>query len=741
LKSSISGEIKKVINILIFGYIILKKYEPMKFTYLTRNTKHLSVVAWRGERICFEISSIAGELADLENKDGNRIKIESSGLYATMANKIKVWDVIAPYRVGETQKLWITVDIPRNAQTGFYTSVSMNLTVQVLSLVLPRREDWSFHLDLWQNPWAVARAHHVPVWSDEHFLVLDRHLRVLADGGQKVITTTVVDDAWSGQTYDKHGSMVKWYSDIPRASIKNSDLQFDFTIFVRYVQCCQRAGIREQINVFSILPWGSDRGCGEKDGAAPYTIYDAEGQFQIKIIPGTLQYYEIWGAFLKAFAVVLGAHGWRDIVHFAFDERHNDEMKAALDMLERLMPDSMRPIKTASAYEYNNEYTDKITDLSPGINTSMDWNLIAQQRRDKGQKTTFYLCEWPKPPAANTFLVSPPHESRWVGWYAAANGLDGFLRWAYDSWPKDPLLSGDYPGPHGHWPAGDTFLSYPNGWGSRRFAMLRQGIQDFEKIKLLRQHRDLSDLLKPFIKADKISLSMMRDATIILGKISQELTNNRVRANFFVIRHGDRFDMGSPEIWKEKCKDGVYDHHDTPLSRDGHKQARITAQYLVKSGIVPDDIFSSPYLRTMQTAEEIADAFNIVVKVEKGLSEGYHRRVQDPEKRAAFPYLDLNYKSLVIPIDNEPYRDFHKRVNVLAHCFKENYSGTAFLISHAATSLAFAAGILNCDVKNLGQIGACEVIHVAVLENGSPYLLHKYTPHEIHGQTVPWGYN
>jgi hypothetical protein len=60
---------------------------------------------------------------------------------------------------------------------------------------------------------------------------------------------------------------------------------------------------------------------------------------------------------------------------------------------------------------------------------------------------------------------------------------------------------------------------------------------------------------------------------------------------------------------------------------------------------------------------------------------------------------------------------------------------------YAATSLAFAAGILNCDVKNLGQIGACEVIHVAVLENGSPYLLHKYTPHEIHGQTVPWGYN
>jgi hypothetical protein len=32
---------------------------------------------------------------------------------------------------------------------------------------------------------------------------------------------------------------------------------------------------------------------------------------------------------------------------------------------------------------------------------------------------------------------------------------------------------------------------------------------------------------------------------------------------------------------------------------------------------------------------------------------------------------------------------------------------------YAATSLAFAAGILNCDVKNLGQIGACEVIHVA----------------------------
>jgi hypothetical protein len=62
-------------------------------------------------------------------------------------------------------------------------------------------------------------------------------------------------------------------------------------------------------------------------------------------------------------------------------------------------------------------------------------------------------------------------------------GFDGFLRWAYNSWPEDPVMDSRYI----KWPAGDTYLVYPGARSSVRFERLREGIQDYEKIRILRE--------------------------------------------------------------------------------------------------------------------------------------------------------------------------------------------------------------------------------------------------------------
>ena len=54
--------------------------------------------------------------------------------------------------------------------------------------------------------------------------------------------------------------------------------------------------------------------------------------------------------------------------------------------------------------------------------------------------------------------------------------------WAYDAWAADPVRDAR----HVLWPAGDTFLVYPGSQSSIRFERLREGIVDFEKIRLLR---------------------------------------------------------------------------------------------------------------------------------------------------------------------------------------------------------------------------------------------------------------
>jgi hypothetical protein len=107
---------------------------------------------------------------------------------------------------------------------------------------------------------------------------------------------------------------------------------------------------------------------------------------------------------------------------------------------------------------------------------------MLDERRAVGRKTTFYVCT--SPPVPNTFTFSPPAEAEWLPLFAAANGFDGVLRWAFHSWVENPLVSTDFTS----WPSGDCFMVYPGDRSSVRFERLRDGIESFEKIRLLREH-------------------------------------------------------------------------------------------------------------------------------------------------------------------------------------------------------------------------------------------------------------
>ena len=91
-----------------------------------------------------------------------------------------------------------------------------------------------------------------------------------------------------------------------------------------------------------------------------------------------------------------------------------------------------------------------------------------------------------------TFVKSPPAEAVWIGYYAAVNGYDGFLRWAWTTWPENPLRDTTYWGhPYEHYlPAGDTFLIYPGPRGAMRWEMLRDGIEENEKLAVIRAAHD-----------------------------------------------------------------------------------------------------------------------------------------------------------------------------------------------------------------------------------------------------------
>ena len=84
---------------------------------------------------------------------------------------------------------------------------------------------------------AIARWHDVPMGSEEHMRLLLPYNKVLADLGQKTITTTLIDEAWNQQTYDRFRSCVQ--------ATKRADgaWTYDYTLFDKIVEnmeaCCR----------------------------------------------------------------------------------------------------------------------------------------------------------------------------------------------------------------------------------------------------------------------------------------------------------------------------------------------------------------------------------------------------------------------------------------------------------------------------------------------------------------------
>jgi len=227
-------------------------------------------------------------------------------------------------------------------------------------------------------------------------------------------------------------------------------------------------GIKKMINCYSIVPWNNE--IHYKDAAT--------GKFiDVVTKPGTDIFRDMWGPFLKDFAQHLKQKGWLEITNIALDERNKDEMGAAFELIEQVAPEL--GVAYADNQKTYKRYP-KSEDVSTAIGHPIDSSDLVD-RRNKGLNTTFYICCTDSFP--NQFTFSDPAESAYLGWYALATGYDGLLRWAYNSWVENPLVDSRFR----TWPAGDTYITYPQARSSIRFERLLEGIQDYEKVQIIKK--------------------------------------------------------------------------------------------------------------------------------------------------------------------------------------------------------------------------------------------------------------
>ena len=360
----------------------------------------------------------------------------------------------------------VEVSVPADAKPGVYRYGTMD--IRVIDRVLPPAKDWKYYLDLWQHPWAVARVAKVKPFSKEHYAAMRPVYELLASAGQKALTVSILEQPWNHQCYDAYHSM------IGREKLADGSWKFDYTVFDEFVEFGRSCGIGPDIACYTLCSWGS------------------------QLQPGSEGYEEYWSDFLVDFAKHLKAKGWYENTLIAMDERTPEQVKLVSDFLRKRAP-GMR-----IAMAGNRKPSDfKGIDINVYAQVLMDKYLTpeflaeAKERRARGFVTTHYVCCSPLKP--NTFTGSGAGEAFFCGAVPAAIGLDGFLRWAWNSWPQNPNVDSSY----GTWSPGDTYLCYPGGAPSWRFLDLRNGIAAAEKLRILRESgADTAEIDRLYVVAD-----------------------------------------------------------------------------------------------------------------------------------------------------------------------------------------------------------------------------------------------
>ena len=398
---------------------------------------------------------------------------------------------------GKNQPLWVLIHVPKDAAPGDYSG-EVTLKADGVSVVVPiELHVWDFtlpernHLDtaIGLSAGEVFRYHQLLMEEDKR-RVLDMYFQSFAEHRISPYDPTPLDPI---------GVRFLPEVDPPRAELDFS--AFD-PAFARAVEKFRFTNFRLRIE-----------GMG---GGSFHQRYEPRiGDYA----ENTLQYRQMFSSYVGQLEAHLRAKGWLDMAYiYWFDEPAPNDYKFVNDGFGRLKKHG--PGLTTMLTQQPEEALAGAVDIWCPVSHNYD-HAGAEQRRAHGERFWWYVCCGPKAPYCTLFIDHPAVELRTWLWQTWQRDIRGILVWRANYWTsatafpdrpqnpyEDPMgyVSG-YSTPKGvkrYWGNGDGRFIYPPeaaavpGFrggdpvieppvSSIRWEMLREGIEDYEYLYMLRE--------------------------------------------------------------------------------------------------------------------------------------------------------------------------------------------------------------------------------------------------------------
>jgi len=462
-----------------------------------------------------DLKGLTAEATDLLGPEGRRIpaaNIEILRVYyhyvhhPTDATGVRDWwpDALPPLdqpleiAAGQNQPLWLLVYVPQDALPGDYSgsvrlaaegfAAEVPLRLHVWDFALPERNhlETAFGLSV-HNIW----QYHGLTTEEDRRRVLDLYFQSFARHRISPYDPTPLDPIRVRFVPD---------ADPPRADV-------DFSAFdTAMAEAVKRYH-------FSGLRLGT-QGMG---GGTFHARYEPKiGDFG----EATPQYQAMFSSYVGQLEQHFRERGWLDMAYvYWFDEpapRDYEFVANGMRRLQRYAPGLRRMLTEEPG---DNELAG-LVDIWCPVSHNYD-HAEAEKRRAHGERFWWYVCTGPKAPYCTLFIDHPATELRIWHWQTWQRQIVGTLVWQSNYWtssaafpdtPQDPYedpmgyVSG-YSTPRGvkrFWGNGDGRFLYPplaasvpgkSGddpvmappVSSIRWEMLREGVEDYEYLYLLRE--------------------------------------------------------------------------------------------------------------------------------------------------------------------------------------------------------------------------------------------------------------
>ena len=371
----------------------------------------------------------------------------------------------------QNQPIWVSYAVPRDAMDGDYTATivftgkingkqikfTKEVNAKVYPVALPEQSLWV--TNWWfSNGFAKMNGDQpVEMYSDRWWELLGEIAHVTRDHRQNV--------------YMVGG---------PNVYLDGKQFSFDFTTFDKTVEFLIREGGLKRIEGHHLA--GRPRGdFGWKDDfhvSVPYVGYRP-------LSNDTTQNY--LSQYLSALYSHLEAKGWTSMYIQHIADEPIDENAASYSRIADFVKKFMPGIPLVDAV-MSHKLANTVNIWVPVLDQYHKEYPFYQERQAAGDEIWFYTCVVPQDNYANRFLEQPLSHTRFLHWINFRYGSTGYLHWGLNFWDLDKTNDASSYGET--WAGGEAWIVYPTEgrvFSSIRLAAMRDGIADYELLKLLEQ--------------------------------------------------------------------------------------------------------------------------------------------------------------------------------------------------------------------------------------------------------------